>query len=68
MINAEGIKAFRGTMLITPKASDRAPFELTGDWVYKPDTGCWYSHGRSFPSTICLIIHDETEATYDPLP
>ena len=56
MIRVEGYKAFRGTMRITPVASSgMASFELTGDWLYKPDTGCWYGCGRSFPEEICVV-------------
>lgn len=55
MIYVEGYKAFRGTMRITPKASVLA-FELTGDWLYKPETGCWYGKGSSFAEDICTIL------------
>jgi hypothetical protein len=54
MISVEGYKAFHGTMLITPKCV--APFELVCDWLYKPDTGCWYGNGRSFAEEVCEII------------
>lgn len=55
MICVEGYKAFNGTMRITPKAAVPA-FELTGDWLYKPETGCWYGKGSSFPEDICTIV------------
>ena len=62
MIIVEGFRAFRGTMLITPiKTSGIEPFEITGEWLYKPDTGCWYGQGRSFPRAICRILCDEAE-------
>jgi hypothetical protein len=60
MIKVEGYKAFTGTMRITPKY-DTAPFELTGDWLYKPDTGCWYGGGRSYPAKICEVVKDQQE-------
>ena len=56
MICVEGYKAFRGSMLISPKALGVAPFTLTGDWLYKPDTGCWYCKGRSFMAEICTPV------------
>jgi hypothetical protein len=63
MINVEGYKAFRGTMRITPSQSSGAdPFELTGDWLYRPDTGCWYGHGGSFGASICTIVKADAEA------
>ena len=55
IISVEGYKAFRGTMRITPKAAV-PEFELSGDWLYKPDTGCWYGKGSSFPEDICTIV------------
>lgn len=57
-VSVEGYKAFRGTMRITPKAAVPA-FELHGDWLYKPDTGCWYGKGSSFPEDICTIMEVE---------
>lgn len=54
-ISVEGFKAFRGTMRITPKAAVQA-YDLHGDWLYKPETGCWYGKGSSFPEDICTIM------------
>lgn len=56
MIQVEGYKAFHGKMQITPKCADIAPFILEGDWLYRPDTGCWYGCGRSFCTDICTPI------------
>lgn len=55
VISVEGFKAFRGTMRITPKAAVPA-YDLHGDWLYKPDTKCWYGKGSSFPEDICTIM------------
>jgi hypothetical protein len=55
VIKCEGYRAFRGTMKITPKAKVPS-FELTGDWLYKPDTRCWYGKGSSFHEDICRIV------------
>ena len=60
MIRLEGYKAFRGTMRITPTIPDKEPFELTGDWLYKPEDKCWYGLCRSFPENICTVVIDLT--------
>lgn len=54
VINVEGYKAFRGTMRISPKGAEA--YELCGNWLYKPGTGCWYGNGRSFPKEVCTIL------------
>ena len=56
VISVEGYKAFRGTMKIQPKTAAVPAFELSGDWLYKPETGCWYGKGSSFPEDICTIM------------
>jgi hypothetical protein len=54
MINVEGYKAFHGDMKITPKNALYRPFFICDkDWLYKPDTGCWYGNGSSYPAEIC---------------
>ena len=53
IICVEGYKAFRGIMQITPKNPKIKPFELSGEWLYKPDTKCWYGNGSSYPEEIC---------------
>lgn len=58
MIEVEGYKAFQGTMRITPKCGGVKSFELEGDWLYKPDTGCWYGKGSSFPKEICKVVKE----------
>lgn len=55
-IHCEGFRAFVGTMLITPGNPEIKPFSLSGDWLYKPDTDCWYCKGRSFPANTCQQI------------
>lgn len=60
MIEVEGYRAFYGTMRITPKCSV-PPFELTGDWLYKPSCDCWYGRGRSFGADICEIVSESTD-------
>jgi hypothetical protein len=58
MVEVEGYKAFNGVMKITPKCQNVAPFELEGDWLYKPDTDCWYGSGKSFVKEICEIVRE----------
>ena len=56
IISVEGYKAFRGTMKIRPKTAAVPSYELYGDWLYKPETDCWYRKGSSFVSDICTIM------------
>jgi hypothetical protein len=58
VITVEGYQAFHGTMRITP-IEPFSPFELSGDWLYKPEYDCWYCKGHSFPAEICEIAEDE---------
>ena len=58
MIKVEGYKAFNGIIRIVPKTAQIPPFELLGDWLYKPDTKCWYGKGQSFSEEICEIIKE----------
>ena len=42
MLTCDGYKMFRGTVRITP-VNGRPAFDMTGDWLYKPDIpGIWY--------------------------
>lgn len=65
MICVEGYKAFRGTMRITPKCAEVKAFCLTDDWLYRPDTGCWYCQGRNFAGEICDVLDDKADATVE---
>lgn len=55
-LSCEGYKMFYGTMLITPQVTSLPSFTESGDWLYKPDTKCWYCNGRSFPESVCQQI------------
>ena len=57
MIKVEGYMAFEGVLRVKPK-SKAIPYELTGQFLYKPDTNCWYGKGGSFPAEICEVIED----------
>lgn len=59
MIEVEGYKAFKGIMKIIPVCK-LLPFLLEGDFLYKPDTKCWYHKGSSYPEEICKIMEDKT--------
>lgn len=60
MIKVEGYKAFHGSMRIVPGNLALDPFVIEDtDWLYKPDTKCWYGDGRSFPAEICEPIEEE---------
>lgn len=61
MLKVEGYKMFYGTMRITPKSKCISPMEITAEWLYKPDTECWYGAGRSFCKEICTVIEDFTK-------
>lgn len=60
MIKVEGYKAFRGEMKISPKNILITPFVVRADWLYKPETNCWYGGGASYPVEICEVVSDES--------
>ena len=68
IISVEGYKAFRGTMKIRPKTASVPSFELSGDWLYKPETDCWYGKGSSFAADICTIVSVDSrpQAEWEP--
>lgn len=59
IVMCEGYQAFRGTMRIAPSSGNTE--DITGDWMYKPDTRCWYCRGRSYPVEICTIHQEGNE-------
>lgn len=59
MIKVEGYKMFKGVMKITPKNVLFQPFEIKGEWLYKPETGCWYCNGSSYSAGICTVVEDK---------
>jgi hypothetical protein len=63
MIKVEGYKAFHGTMRINyGKNSTIQPFEITADWLYKPEYNCWYGNGQSFEAECCEVVDDKSAA------
>ena len=59
ILKSEGYKMFRGTATIVPTANNWPPFEVTGDWLYKPEWDCWYVNGHSYPAEVVHDIKDE---------
>ena len=55
LIVCEGYQMFRGTMQVSYQGTAQAE-DITGDWLYRPDTDCWYCRGRSYPAEICEIV------------
>ena len=60
MIEVNGFKVFRGTMRITPIPSTSDPFEVRGNWLYRPKYDRWYGCGMSIEADNCEIVEDET--------
>lgn len=56
MIKCEGYKAFHGSAVIKPTNPKFPPFEMRGDWLYKPEYDCWYCNGSSYPAEIVTEI------------
>lgn len=54
VIMVEGYKAFAGWMAVHGK--NGAAEQIRGDWLYRPDTDCWYCKGRSYPAECCEIL------------
>ena len=48
--------SFRGTMRITPSDPNYLPFEKFGNWLYQPNTDCWYCHGFTYAADTCEIV------------
>lgn len=42
IIEVNGYRAFRGWMKIHPDCHEAGTVEIYGDWLYNPDTNCWY--------------------------
>lgn len=61
MISIEGYKAFRGTLQVTPRGGNFNPVILNGEFLYRPDTECWYHKGSSYPADICEVVNDEDD-------
>ena len=41
MLVCDGYKMFHGTVTVVPK-NEAPAFDLTGVWLYRPDTRMWY--------------------------
>ena len=67
MLSSEGYKMFRGTARIVPLTGRYKPYEVTGDWLYKPEWDCWYVKGSSYPAEIVKDIREEKNEVMDDL-
>lgn len=56
IICVEGYKSFEGTIRVHWKNPDIPASNITGAWLYKPDTDCWYCMGSSYPADTCEIM------------
>ena len=60
MIKVEGYRAFHGDMKVEPRNKLYLSFYICDkDWLFKPDTGCWYGNGQSFPEEICTPVEED---------
>ena len=58
MLNCEGYRMMRGTMVVEPIGGKS--YKMHGVWLYKPEFDCWYCNGASYPAAIVTIYEDET--------
>ena len=58
ILKCEGYQMFRGIAVVTPRNPNVEPFKIFGDWLYRPDTHCWYINGSSFCEEIVSNIQD----------
>ena len=58
MLECEGYKMFRGKATIVPKNKLFKPYQIEGDWLYKPEYNCWYCGGWSYPAEIVTDIEE----------
>lgn len=64
MIQADGIKAFHGSMLYDPP-NPRGRKELRGDFIHRQfgDEGYWYDGWSSYDDRFCKDIREEMVST-----
>lgn len=64
MIQADGIKAFHGSMVYNPP-NPRFRKELKGDFVHRvvDGEGYWYDSWSSYPDEYCIDIKEEPSAS-----
>lgn len=57
MIKVEGYKAFVGKMELRTYFGET--IQLDGQFLYKPDTKCWYNKGSSCPEEMVVNIVED---------
>lgn len=57
VITVNGYRAFIGTMKIRLEGFPEE--EIYGQWLYRPDTGCWYCAGHTYTWSMCTIVSVE---------
>lgn len=58
MLTCEGYKMFYGMATVTPINPKFPQQTITGTWLYKPEYGCWYVNGDSYPAEIVSDFHE----------
>lgn len=64
MLKCEGYKMFHGRATIAPKNPKFPARDEVGDWLYKPEYGCWYVNGHSYPADIVKDIVDYADEDF----
>ncbi len=54
IICVQGYKAFTGVMRVF--GPDKPAEEIYGEWLYRPDTDCWYCKEQTYPAEYCAIV------------
>lgn len=55
VLEQDGYKMFRGSLIVTPDPSYRPPFVERGVCLYYPDKDIWSVGIGGYPSSICRI-------------
>lgn len=61
MTKVKEYKAFHGVMRITPKTKIIPVAHIEADWIYDPNTACWYGNKAEYPAEICTVVRDDSE-------
>ena len=64
MLKCEGYRMFHGRATIVPVNPKFPVRDEVGDWLYKPEYGCWYVNGSSYPESIVKDIVDYADEDF----